>query len=296
MHCLCLISDAAYQLYAGWAGQTMMHKQSSVDTVAEGRCCAIKREQIISHGGLRISSHVTRSSAYHARLLNPMDEYWNMIWRKGIAHKPDEYGNINMKGISHRQAERCLTWSVNNMLGEPLLEQPLMFLGHGVFGAFLGSWSLRLLPEASWWVWEPDYCSRGVAWVTCNVTGCADSHPNQVPPPQTMQCNARCYKGHHCSTMYGTMQCNTGPKYNILHWITPYIKKKLWLDHILPNVAVLLAVGETGHFSIRYYTILYHIYDISYTIPYYIINWICRIDLQKQVTIPGIVYHIWYTV
>ena len=75
-----------------------------------------------------------------------------------------------------------------DMLGEPLLEQPLMFLGHFVFGAFLGRWSLRLLPESSWWVGEPDYCSRGVAWVTCNVTGCADSHPNQVPPPKP--CNA----------------------------------------------------------------------------------------------------------
>ena len=196
-----------------------------------------------------------------------------------------------MKGISHRQTERCLTWSVNNMLGEPLLEQPLMFLGHFVFGAFLGSWSLRLLPEASWWVGEPDYFSRGVAWVTCNVTGCADSHPNQVPPPKPCNAMPDVTKG----TMFGTMQCNTGPKYTILHWIH-HIKKKLWLYHILPNVAVLLAEGETGHFSIRYYTILYHIYDISYTIPYYIINWICRIDLQKQVTIPGIVYHIWYTV
>ena len=107
-----------------------------------------------------------------------------MIWSKGISHITWWILKYDLKEGNITQAGGTLL----DMLGEPLLEQPLMFLGHFVFGAFLGRWSLRLLPESSWWVGEPDYCSRGVAWVTCNVTGCADSHPNQVPPPKP--CNA----------------------------------------------------------------------------------------------------------
>ena len=130
--------------------ELVRHKQSSFDTVAECRCCAIKREQIISHGGLRISSHVTHSSAYHARLLNPMDEYWNMIWRKGIAHitrwilKYKYEGNITQAGarlldlMHHCWESPCL--------GNPWCSGVTVFLAVVTFTCKETIWQREIMP------------------------------------------------------------------------------------------------------------------------------------------------------